>query len=152
MSIQSSINSAIASVYQMKAIGKGLEMMGNQTEIMGKQTQLQEKWFGEKKRSDVAADLTERARNAAHYTSEERRQMAKEKQAQYEYKKSGQAEADAEAMALYEEQAAEKAAEKAAINYTRDTRIENKREQKEKFKERKARILNRHGVIYQEVI
>ena len=128
----------------MRAIGEGLR-------IMGKQYDLQKDWFGEKKRGNVAADLTEKARSAAHYTSEERKQMAKEKQARYEYEKSGQAEADAEAMALYEEQAAEKAAS-AAINYTRDTRIENKREQKAKFKERKARILNRHGVIYKEVI
>ena len=137
----------VRSLYYQKATATEAQA---QTAEAKHQTELYEKWFGEK--PTPPNTMREKLESKANYSTEERVQMAKDRAAQFQHQTSGQAGQDIEDMAAYEEQAREKA----IINYTRDSRIEAKENHKKLAQRKeylkKPRKLNRHGVLYEEVM
>lgn len=128
MNIQSALNSMLADASSVAFRSGVLEHM--------KKT---EEWFGEKP-------------SKTRLTREERKQNKIQRQ----YEKSGQAQADQEAMAAYEEYTGMSLGEAKAVQrvaeqtQTYQSQKENLTKRKEYL--RKPRMLNRHGVLYQEVM
>lgn len=149
MSIQSALNSMLSTAGYLGGIARGISYQKETAAAAQstaaeakKQTKMQENWFGAKPTPDKNIGELLDAESGV--------QEAKDNIAQRQYQASGQEGRDMEDMAAYEQQAREKA----IINYTRDTRTEAKQNHKEKRKEylKKPRKLNRHGVLYEEVM
>lgn len=137
MSIQSALNSMLTTVGYLGGIGRGLSYQKEtaaaaqttaaeakaQTEQLKHQSELQRKWFGEDETPSTP-------------TTPEEQQIMEE---------------GAMAEELYNKQR-----EKAIINYLRDSRIEAKEDHKKLAQRKeylkKPRKLNRHGILYEEVM
>ena len=128
MNIQSALNSVLADASNVAFRSGLLEHM--------KKT---EQWFGDKPSKDKP-------------TKEDKQQNKIQKQ----YEKSGQAQADQEAMAAYEEYTGMGLGEAKAVQRVveQTQTYQNQKENLAKRKEylKKPRMLNRHGVLYQEVM
>lgn len=128
MNIQSALNSVLADASNV-AFRSGVLKHMRKTE----------QWFGDNPSNDK---LT--------------REEKKQNKTQEKYEKSGQAQADQEAMAAYEEYTGMSLGEAKAVQrvveqtQTYQRQKENLTQRKEYL--RKPRMLNRHGVLYQEVI
>lgn len=162
MSIQSQMNSLLGTIGQMSLFYEGSKHFKQSEEHIKKvekNTEPLNKYFGsmakiKQERQSSILDM-KKTKERQGMDPADRVAEGQQRILQKEYEDSGQAEADALAEAMYNEQMTSAGEAKALQNVvTKTETFRNQRENLPKRKEylRKPRILNRHGVIMQEVM